>query len=166
MMDRITRNAFWWIASISALLIACLTVLVPPTILTQCLNGVFIGMGFAVLWVFRRLIKMTVWSREEFDDVRMFAMSLLMGGFSMTVMKANAIWYFVNGYRNPLLSAIYTGNFATYCAILAGAGMILSPGLNHGYLHGEDKRTVWGAIIFGLTVAGFLIYIQLSTDNL
>lgn len=160
-MDRITRNVFWYIVVIACSFYALLHFSMQPRILSQVMNGIFYGMAFTVAYVFRRLILKTVFSREEFDDVRMFAMSILFGGLALLIFRGTSI--ISNVADAPAWPPVTPFNtFGTYCAILAGAGMILAPGLDKGYLHGEDKRTVWAGVMFGMFLSVAMIIIQVG----
>lgn len=162
-MRTIKQSTFLYMIAVAAIIFVIAVVTTPALTLIAILNGIFIGVGCGVAYCFRKIVYETITGHGHYDDVRLFALALICGGMgaafgrlsssiTITADKAPTPWFWTAPF-NAL---------SIYLFILGGLGMIFAQGLDRGYIHGEDKRTVWAAMLTGVLIAALIIVVQVA----
>lgn len=158
-LEKVTKNFFIWSGLFAAMLYIVLLVTIPAAWLIIGFNSLFVGIVFSIGYTYWRLMADTLWSNETYTRVRLFAMTNALVWLSLSLLIFTSVISTAAG-RDPWYFTAPVGVLARYLALIAGIGQILAPGLERGFLHGEEKRVVWAGVFGGLMIAVVTIIVQ------
>ncbi|MBA3352223.1 MAG: hypothetical protein H0U23_07340 [Blastocatellia bacterium] len=121
------------------------------------INGLLIGALFAIVVAFHRLIIGAIRGTGEYNHVRQMTLGFFNGwlGIFLVVYPSIELRSMGLAVPNTLISTL--GKFV----IIAAAIMqVTAPDYGLGMFHGRDRKTLWSALLFGVSVSFVVVYLQ------
>lgn len=152
-------NRYDWIIAATVALYFGLIFLIPTVILGKLLNGVLLGMIFALVFVYWPITKSILWNRGPIVRARIFGLGTIWLWVAVFMVRASAVASAIAD-RQPWYATAPVTASATYLAICAAVAHILSERMEGGFVAGASKRTVWAGLLGGLIISLITIYAQ------
>jgi hypothetical protein len=160
----ITRNVLDWIVAAALSFYLLLVLFVPVAILVQTLNSILVGTLCAVAFVYRGMLKALFYNRDQVSILpsRLWALGSLGWPVAIMIRNSGSIVNNVAGGPQAWTPVAYMITISSYIAICSGIAQVLAQKMEGGYFHGEDKLTVWAALLGGGIIAVLSIYAQVN----
>lgn len=155
----ILANRYDWIIVAAIGVYTILILAVPAALLGKLLNGVLLGMIFALAFVYWPISKSIFWNRGPIVRARLFGLGTIFLWVAVFMVRASSVASNIADRQPWYLTAPVTAS-ASYLAICAAVAQILSERMDGGYIAGESKRTVWAALVGGLLISVATIWAQ------
>lgn len=156
-MNRLTARKLLWFAALATAFLAALFVVVPTGVLTEVLNGVFLGLFGAVCVVFAPLFFRAV-RAKDFDRVSQLTIGIALSLNSLLISRGLSVAARSGMDVNMLRDSPFVA-LAAYLAILGAVLHVTAPGMvERRFVH--HRRLLLAAFAVGAAIATATILLQ------